>query len=104
MKTFISWSGNLSKQIAAELNDWPPKVIQAIKPFYSSDDIGIGNRWFSEVETKLSSADFGILCLTKENNTETSTDEFTYLKKEFEEAKAKAKYIFDILLPKIFKS
>lgn len=68
MKTFISWSGDLSKKIAAELNDWLPKVIQAIKPFYSPDDIGIGNRWFSEVETKLSSADFGILCLTTENN------------------------------------
>jgi hypothetical protein len=68
MKTFISWSGDLSKSIADSLCGWLPKVIQAIQPFYSPDDIGIGNRWFSEVETHLSDSDFGILCLTGENS------------------------------------
>jgi hypothetical protein len=67
MKAFISWSGDYSKKIAAELSDWLPKLIQAIKPFYSPNDIGIGNRWFSEVETILRDAHWGILCLTAEN-------------------------------------
>ncbi|MEO8148603.1 MAG: toll/interleukin-1 receptor domain-containing protein [Bacteroidia bacterium] len=67
MNAFISWSGDLSKRIAAELSTWLVKVIQSVKPFYSPDDIGVGNRWFSEIESHLSGSEIGILCITKEN-------------------------------------
>ncbi len=39
MDVFISWSGELSKKIAEAIRDWIPCVIQAVKPYYSPDDI-----------------------------------------------------------------
>lgn len=67
MKLFISWSGELSKEIAEIFRQWVPGVIQAAKPYYSPDDITKGTRWSSEIAKELDSSKIGIICLTKEN-------------------------------------
>jgi hypothetical protein len=64
---FISWSGQRSFKAGKLLYEWLPKVIQAIEPFLSSEDIEKGTRWFSDIETKLEQINYGILCITHEN-------------------------------------
>ena len=67
MKVFISWSGENSHKIASALHDWLPYIIQAIRPFMSSEGIFKGERW-SEVLTKeLEDTQFGIICVTPSN-------------------------------------
>ena len=36
MKVFISWSGEISRNLALAFRDWLPSVINAIKPPYVS--------------------------------------------------------------------
>lgn len=67
MKVFISWSGEKSFKVAEVLKDWIPCVIQGITPYFSSTDIDKGTRWSSDIAKELEVADFGILCVTKEN-------------------------------------
>lgn len=64
---FISWSGELSRQYAELLSEWLPRVIQAVDPFFSQDDIDKGSFWFGEITKKLNEATIGVICLTKEN-------------------------------------
>lgn len=65
---FITWSGEISKQIALLLQDWIPDVIQAVKePFMSDSSIQAGKRWFPEISDKLQNSKFGIICLTRTN-------------------------------------
>jgi hypothetical protein len=52
--------------VAEALNDWLPRVIQAVKPFLSSE-IEKGVKWSNEVDLALEGSDFGIVCLTPEN-------------------------------------
>lgn len=67
MKVFISWSGDTSKAIAEILRGWLPSVIQAIKPYYSPDDITKGSRWSTEISKELEECKIGLLCLTANN-------------------------------------
>lgn len=67
MNVFLSWSGTLSHDVAKALVLWIPQVIQAVKPWLSSQDIEKGTRWFEEIGASLSSTEFGILCLTASN-------------------------------------
>ncbi|HEX8250732.1 MAG TPA: TIR domain-containing protein [Pyrinomonadaceae bacterium] len=66
MKIFISWSGERSRAVAKALNDWLPKVIQAVKPFYSPE-IEKGAKWSNEIDGELDGTSFGIICLTPDN-------------------------------------
>lgn len=66
MKVFISWSGQTSYKVASVLHDWLPYVIQAIRPFLSSD-IPKGDRWSEDLAEKLKTTDFGIVCVTPFN-------------------------------------
>lgn len=66
MKIFISWSDNRSRAVAKALNDWLPKVIQVVKPFYSPE-IEKGTKGIDEVNASLEGTSFGIICLTREN-------------------------------------
>jgi hypothetical protein len=70
MKIFISWSGQRSKQMAQLLDRWIPQVLQATKPWISSDGIDRGAPWFSEITAQLSETMFGVFCLTRDNLTE----------------------------------
>jgi len=67
MKVFISWSGDLSKEIAKLLTEYIPDVIQEIEPFLSSNDIEKGERWSDRIAKELDETSFGILCITREN-------------------------------------
>lgn len=67
MKVFISWSGEKSKKVAEILKDWLPAVIQAVKPFFTPDDIEKGSRWSNEIAKELEESRVGIICLTRFN-------------------------------------
>lgn len=67
---FISWSGDLSKKIAIEFNDWLPSVIQAIKPYFSPD-MKKGILWGPEINKQLSELKLGILIITPDNKDST---------------------------------
>lgn len=69
MKVFVSWSGELSKQIAQMLKIWLPRLIQSLDVFYSPDDIEKGDNWDSKISQELSTCKYGIVCLTAENIT-----------------------------------
>jgi hypothetical protein len=66
MKVFLSWSGSESHQVACIFRDWLPLVIQSLEPFISSD-IEKGERWSADIARELEAANFGILCVTREN-------------------------------------
>ncbi len=67
---FISWSGDLSKKVAQEFNDWIPSVIQAIKPYFSPD-MKKGIFWGPEINKQLSELKLGILIITPDNKDST---------------------------------
>lgn len=67
MKVFISWSGQLSHQVATLLRDWLPNVLQAVEPWLSSQDIAPGASWYEAVSRQLAAVEVGIICLTSEN-------------------------------------
>jgi hypothetical protein len=70
MKVFISWSGPKSRAAAEALRAWLPKVIQALEPFVSSHDISAGSRGENVIAAELAETDFGIVCITRANQTE----------------------------------
>ncbi|WP_084515865.1 TIR domain-containing protein [Desulfovibrio cuneatus] len=67
MKIFISWSGELSREVAEVFRSWLPSVIQTLKPYVSSEDIQKGVNWSTNIACELDSSSFGIICLTKAN-------------------------------------
>lgn len=64
---FLSWGGDLSKQIAEELRTWIPSVLQFAKPYFTPNDIEKGSKWSSEITQKLADTHVGIICLTRDN-------------------------------------
>jgi hypothetical protein len=64
---FISWSGPQSLQVAQALRQWLPRVLQAVRPYLSTEDTVKGAYWVSEVRNQLDTAKFGIICLTPDN-------------------------------------
>jgi len=67
VKIFISWSGQKSHDVAVALREWLPSVINIVQPFVSSKDIFAGARWQAEIASELEATNFGIVCVTKEN-------------------------------------
>jgi TIR domain len=66
-KVFISWSGQLSQQLAEALRNWLPSALQFVKPYFSPEDIEKGAKWNSEISKELESSNVGIICLTRDN-------------------------------------
>ncbi|MEU6869429.1 toll/interleukin-1 receptor domain-containing protein [Streptomyces sp. NPDC046751] len=69
MKVFLSWSGERSEKTAKALWSWLPDVLQYINPWLSSLDISAGRRGVREITDELSKTNFGIICITPENQT-----------------------------------
>lgn len=67
MKVFISWSGNLSKEIGETIKDWLPAVLQNVKPYFTPSDIEKGSRWNADISKELEQSKLGIFIYTKEN-------------------------------------
>lgn len=67
MKVFLSWSGEKSRAVADALKGWLPQVIQDVEPFMSAEDISAGVRWQERIASELDGTGFGILCVTREN-------------------------------------
>ena len=67
MRIFLSWSGERSRKVATALRGWLPLVVHYADPWLSERDIDAGERWAAEIGTQLEQANFGIICLTKDN-------------------------------------
>lgn len=67
MNIFISWSGERSHKVALLLKDWIKGIIQAARPWVSSEDIGSGTRWFAQISDQIEATSQGIICITSEN-------------------------------------
>lgn len=67
MKVFISWSGDRSRAIADVLRRWLPSVLQAVRPYFSPDDVAKGSRWSAEIAKELEASRVGLLVITPEN-------------------------------------
>jgi hypothetical protein len=67
MKVFLSWSGNPSKALAEAFRNWLPGVLQAVRPYYTPDDIAKGTRWPTEIAKELEDCKVGIIFLTRDN-------------------------------------
>ena len=64
MKVFISWSGDVSKQLAEALSKWLPRTLQYVKPYFSPDDIEKGAKWDDEISGELKASKVCIVALT----------------------------------------
>lgn len=67
MKVFISWSGKKSRKLAEILKVWLPTVVQAVKPYFTPEDIEKGARWNNEISKELEQSSVGLICLTRDN-------------------------------------
>ncbi len=67
MRVFLSWSGELSMQVAQILKKWIPCIIQSVEVFFSPNDIEKGENWDSKISGELADCNYGIVCLTTEN-------------------------------------
>ena len=66
MQVFISWSGR-GRELAEAFSWWIPKVIQAVQPFVSSQDIAKGDFWRQRLGNVLADYQFGLAILTKDS-------------------------------------
>lgn len=57
LKVFISWSGDLSRDVAEVLYEWLPSVIQSLKP-YLSQEIEKGVRWGTDLAQALQDSQY----------------------------------------------
>jgi TIR domain len=67
MRVFISWSGDLSRQLGEAIRSWLPSALQHVKPYFTPDDIDKGAKWASEIFKELSASSVCIIILTREN-------------------------------------
>lgn len=67
MKIFLSWSGDISKEIAHILEYSFTNIIQSLEIFCSDKDIAKGEFWPERLLNELNECDYGIICLTSEN-------------------------------------
>lgn len=67
MKIFISWSGDVSRNMAGILKKWIPCFFESVEVFFSPDDIEKGRNWNRRITEELANCNYGVVCLTSEN-------------------------------------
>ena len=67
MKVFFSWSGRQGQQIAGVLREWLPGVLQAVRPYFSPEDLKAGSRWSPEIANQLEACSMGVIIVTAES-------------------------------------
>lgn len=71
MKVFLSWSKDLSLEVATSFGEWLPTVIQECSEPFISVEIDKGEPWFEMIRTALAETDIGLVFITPENASET---------------------------------
>lgn len=66
MKIFISWAGEKGRNLADVLSSSLKNCAQ-LEPFISHGGIDAGENWYKRLIEELETAEFGIVCLTKES-------------------------------------
>jgi hypothetical protein len=66
-RAFISWSGEMSRQVGNALREWLPHIFPYLDIWISTQDLDKGTRWLTEVVGTLRNAHFAIVCLTPDN-------------------------------------
>jgi TIR domain len=67
MRVFISWSGELSKQLAEAVREWLATTLSYVKPFFTPSDIEKGANWGQEISVQLKQSSFCVIALTRES-------------------------------------
>ncbi|WP_405600376.1 MULTISPECIES: hypothetical protein [unclassified Pseudoalteromonas] len=67
MKMFYSWSGTKSHKTAMAFSEWVPCILNAVKPWVSSEDIDRGSIWLNDILEQLKDTNYGLVFVTKEN-------------------------------------
>ena len=67
LKVFISWSGEVSKQVALHLRDLLPVVFDGVTPWMSDRDIEAGGRSMQDIASELDATAFGLVVITRDN-------------------------------------
>ena len=67
MRVFISWSGELSKQLASAIRDWLPTTLQYVKPYFTPADIEKEQSGNLEISEELGASSICIIALTRES-------------------------------------
>ena len=88
MHVFISWSGELSKSLAAAIRDWLPTTLQYVKPYFTPADFEKGAKWDNEISEALEASNFCIIAMTRESlDSKWITFEAGALSKKIEKAR-----------------
>jgi hypothetical protein len=66
-KVFISWSGQLSKDVATVWRNLVKETFDSVEPFMSEENIGAGERGLAKIAKELAGTSFGIIVVTQEN-------------------------------------
>jgi|GEM_PF-2394107 len=66
VKIFLSWSGEVSREIARIFNKRIPYILNNARPFFSEEDM-VGGMWTKKIASELQESQLGLLFLTKEN-------------------------------------
>ena len=69
-KIFISWAGDIGKEIAKQLkNILETEMFKGaeLNCFVSDVDIASGTDWWKKIKNELKASKVGIVCITKEN-------------------------------------
>lgn len=67
VKVFISWSGDLAKDVAVALREWLPLFFDRVVPWASDTDIAAGQRGMTQIEAELTGTRLGIVVVTADN-------------------------------------
>lgn len=67
MKVFVSWSGDVAREIASQLSRYLDLIVPGLECFVSSDEIQKGDRWSTAIAQQLQDSHYGVLLLTKDN-------------------------------------
>lgn len=68
MNVFISWSGDLSREVGTILANWFERYVQGANIWISTNNIGAGTMWFQQIKSTLDQTSIGIICLTRSNH------------------------------------
>jgi hypothetical protein len=67
LRIFLSWSGELSHEVALALRRWLRIVLPYVEPWESSLDVEKGARWSNAIAAQLDATQFGIFCVVPRN-------------------------------------